>query len=53
MKGGGGKKQADLFGSLQADTVGKTLNSPMRSDNVGEYTDGKKLPESIRRILGR
>lgn len=56
MKGGGGERQSKLFGELQADTVGKKFNSPFHSDTVGEYTDGKKLPEAseqIKRILGR
>lgn len=53
MKGGGGERQSKLFGELQSDTVGKKFNSPFKADDEGEYTDGRKLPESIRRVLGR
>jgi hypothetical protein len=55
MKGGGGAKQAKLYGELQASTVGKKFNSPMKAQDVGEWTDGRKLPESsplVRRLMG-
>lgn len=54
MQGGGGAKQAKLYGELQASTVGKKFNTPMKAQDVGEWTDGRKLPENsvVRRLLG-
>lgn len=51
MKGGGGKAQADLYGKLQADTVGKSFDAPFKADDVGEFTDGRKTESVTRKLI--